>query len=83
MIAWPGDWSGWATTSVLMALVHLPHRLFILDLALVEAVWDTLLLIPVSLLTWLCYAAYRECSCTRDTSSVCQLGKHDRMRKAR
>jgi len=50
MIAWLGDWPGWLTTGVLMALVHIPSRLFILGLSPLAAVLNVLSLIPVSLL---------------------------------
>jgi membrane protease YdiL (CAAX protease family) len=48
--AWLGETKGLAVTSVLMAFVHLPQRIFVVGQNPIEAVFSATLLIPVSLL---------------------------------
>ena len=50
LIAWIGLWRGWLLASVVMAVVHLPHRYLIQEASFGEAVLAAVGLIPVSLL---------------------------------
>ncbi len=48
--AWLGEIKGWLVASVLMALAHLPQRIFVVGQELGQAVFSATLLIPISLL---------------------------------
>ena len=50
LIRWLGRWRGWVLASVIMAVVHFPHRLMIEGLAVGDAAAASLALVPVSLL---------------------------------
>lgn len=50
LVAWRGLTQGWILASVVMALVHVPQRLFIQHLGVSHALVSSLGLIPVSLL---------------------------------
>jgi membrane protease YdiL (CAAX protease family) len=50
LVTWLGRWRGWVFASVIMAIVHLPHRWLIQGMGIGEAALATLTLIPVSLL---------------------------------
>lgn len=50
LVAWRGVLQGWILASVMMALVHLPGRLFVHNVPASEALGSCLSLIPVSLL---------------------------------
>ncbi|MFQ6085065.1 MAG: CPBP family intramembrane glutamic endopeptidase [Candidatus Bathyarchaeia archaeon] len=47
---WLGEIRGWLLASVIMALIHLPQRIFVMRLELFQALGSALSLIPVSLL---------------------------------
>jgi len=50
LVRWLGTWKGWLIASVIMALVHWPDRLLILNMATGDAFVATISLVPVSLL---------------------------------
>ncbi|HAU36725.1 MAG TPA: hypothetical protein DCX07_03280 [Phycisphaerales bacterium] len=49
-VAWLGTWRGWLLASVVMAIVHFPHRLLFGRMTVLEATIASAALIPVSLL---------------------------------
>ena len=50
LIAWLGQWQGWVLGSVIMAMVHVPHRAWIEGKDWGEALLASASLVPVSLL---------------------------------
>jgi len=50
LIAWLGNWQGWVLASVIMAMVHLPHRALIEGQDRADALIASASLLPVSLL---------------------------------
>jgi len=50
LIAWLGKWQGWVLASVIMAMVHLPHRLLIEGKPFGSAIVASASLVPVSAL---------------------------------